>query len=383
VLEQARVVRQIFVWVGHERWSLREVCQKLQEQGLATATGQSGWNRSSVWSLLRNPAYRGQAAYGKTRRGPRRSRRRPYRGAPAQPRRWESVYEVPEAEQIAIPVPALVEPELWTAVQEQWAEKRRRHGPRPRPGRYLLTGLVVCGTCGYTYYGKQQVRPPTARGEPRSYAYYRCLSSERRPRGGPRLCHNRSVRADRLDEAVWRDVSSLLREPQRIAQEYEHRLARAPQDDELTAKQAAVQKVQRGLDRLIDAYQIGLLERPQFEPRVRRAREQLQTLHDQIVALQAEQSSREDLQRIIGQVETFRKMLEGSLEQADGSTRRRVITTLVKQIEIHEENVKIVYRIDSLPFAPAPEGGVLQYCWWRERGRDRPWAEGDWLEGGV
>ena len=45
----------------------------------------------------------------------------------------------------------------------------------------------------------------------------------------------------------------------------------------LTAKQAAFQKVQRGLDRLIDAYQIGLLERPQFEPRVRRAQEQLKS----------------------------------------------------------------------------------------------------------
>ena len=364
VREQARVVRQIFVWVGHERLSLREVCRKLQEQGLPTATGQAWWNRSSVWALLRNPAYRGQAAYGKTRRGPRRPRLRPCRGAPAQPRRGASVYPVPADEQIAIPVPPLVEPELWTAVQEQLAEKRRRHGPPPVPGRYLLTGLVVCGTCGYAYYGKPG-RHSTVRGEPRSYAYYRCLSRERRPRGGPRLCHNRSVRADRLDEAVWRDVSSLLREPERIAQEYERRLTRAPQDDERAAKQTAVQKVQRGLDRLIDAYQMGLLERAQFEPRVRRVQEQLQILHDQIVALQAEQSSREDLQLIIGHVETFRKMLEGSLEQADWSTRRQVITTLVKQIEIHEENVKIVYRIDSLPFASAPEGGVLQYCWWR------------------
>ena len=175
----------------------------------------------------------------------------------------------------------------------------------------------------------------------------------------------------------------MLREPERIAQEYERRLVRAPQDDDLTAKQAAVRKIQQGLDRLIDVYQVGLLERAQFEPRVRCAREQRQTLHDQIVALQAEQSGREDLQLIIGQVETFGKRLEGSLEQADWSTRRQVITTLVKQIEIHEENVKIVYRIDSLPFAPAPEGGVLQHCWWRERGRDRPWAEEDLFKGGY
>ena len=30
--------------------------------------------------------------------------------------------------------------------------------------------------------------------------------------------------------------------------------------------------------------------------------------------------------------------------------------------------VKVVYRIDSLPFAQAPEGAVLQHCWWRAEG---------------
>jgi len=35
---------------------------------------------------------------------------------------------------------------------------------------------------------------------------------------------------------------------------------------------------------------------------------------------------------------------------------------LVKQIEIGDEAVKVVYRIDSLPFVQAPEGGILQHC---------------------
>ena len=57
-------------------------------------------------------------------------------------------------------------------------------------------------------------------------------------------------------------------------------------------------------------------------------------------------------------------MLEGSLEQADWSTKRQVIRTLVKQIEIGSEGVKVVYRVDRLPFAQAPERGVLPHCWW-------------------
>lgn len=44
VLEQARVVRQIFAWVGRDRVSIREVCRRLQNQGICTAMGRSWWD---------------------------------------------------------------------------------------------------------------------------------------------------------------------------------------------------------------------------------------------------------------------------------------------------------------------------------------------------
>jgi site-specific DNA recombinase len=110
------------------------------------------------------------------------------------------------------------------------------------------------------------------------------------------------------------------------------------------------------MGRLIDTYQDGLIDRAEFEPRLRHAQDRLQSLNDQIATLAAEQSRLQDLQLVVSQVETFAKMLEGSLEKADWSTQRQVIRTLVKQIEIGDEAVKVVYRIDSLPFAQAPEG---------------------------
>ena len=363
VLEQARVVRQIFRWVGQDRLSLRAVCRRLQNQGIATATGQSRWDHSTIWNLLKNPAYQGQAAYGRRRSGPLRPRLRPPRGAPAQPRRARSLYPVPADEWISIPVPALVEPDLFAVVQEQLQENRRRYRQQRDGARYLLAGLVVCGTCGRACCGKPVSK--AARGHRPVYAYYRCVGSDAYRFGGQRLCGNPSVRTDRLEEAVWQDVCSLLREPQRITREYERRLATAPPDDGLPAVKALAQKVKQGLDRLIDAYQEGLIDRAQFEPRLRHAQQRLQNLTDQITALTAEQNRWQDLQLVVGQVETFAQRLAGSLEQVDWSTKRQVITTLVKQIEISDEAVKIVYRIDSLPFAQAPERGVLQHCWWR------------------
>ena len=61
---------------------------------------------------------------------------------------------VPCDEWISIPVPAIVDPDIFETVQGQLDEnrKRKRDGRR-RPGS-LLQGLVVCRLCGYAFYGK-------------------------------------------------------------------------------------------------------------------------------------------------------------------------------------------------------------------------------------
>src|SRR5262245_4306373 len=59
VSEEARVVRQVFAWVGRGRLSIGEVCRRLTQAGEATRTGKTIWDRSAVWGMLRNPAYMG------------------------------------------------------------------------------------------------------------------------------------------------------------------------------------------------------------------------------------------------------------------------------------------------------------------------------------
>src|SRR6478609_4053364 len=218
--EEARVVRKIFEWIGQERCSIGEVCRRLRKEGIPTRKGKAAWDRATVWFMLKNPAYKGTAAFGKTRTGPLKPKRlRPQRGRPEQPRRPATCVDTAIEDQIFIAVPALVSEELFAVVQAQLGERRRRtqcHGDR-----YLLQGLVVCKRCGYGCYGKPTSRAST-KGKVR-YAYYRCTGSDAYRFGGQRLCWNRQVRTDLLDAAVWEDVRSLLSEPRRIRQEYERR----------------------------------------------------------------------------------------------------------------------------------------------------------------
>jgi site-specific DNA recombinase len=146
--DEARVVRQVFEWVGRERLSIGEVCRRLMQAGERTRTGRLVWERSVVWAILKNPAYMGRAAFGKPRQGPRRLKLRAQRHRPLQPRRAVSDYDVPPTDWIPIAVPAIVEPEVFAAVQEQLQENRRHARQSRRGARYLLQGLLQCQHCG-------------------------------------------------------------------------------------------------------------------------------------------------------------------------------------------------------------------------------------------
>jgi len=257
-MEEARVVRQMFEWVATERISVREVARRLEKQGIPTHRGRPWWDRSAVWYMLKNPTYKGLAAFGKTRCGERRPRLRPLRNKPEQPRRPYGVYALPAEQWSLIPVPAIVSEDLFATVQDQLAENRRRYRVSRSGPRYLLQGLVVCKCCGYALCGITT----SGRALRRSRWYYRCIGLDPRRFGGQRLCQNKPVNGRLLEEAVWADVCQLLSEPQRIEAEHERRLEHPDRPrlvQERERQRAMMKKLERGIERLIDAYGEGLL----------------------------------------------------------------------------------------------------------------------------
>jgi site-specific DNA recombinase len=371
--EEARVVRQIFEWFGQERCSIGEICRRLQRGGIPTRTGKSAWDRSVVWLILKNPAYKGTAAFGKTRSGDLKPQRlRPQRGRPELPRRPVSRADTSPEEQILIEVPGLVSEDLFGAVQAQLQENRRRRRDRPGGGRYLLQGLVVCKRCGYGCYGKPVSRT-SARGKV-PYAYYRCTGSDAYRFGGQRLCWNKQIRTDILDAAVWEDVRRLLTEPERVRAEYQRRL-QGPGTDanhELEHLNKAIKHIKKLISRLIDAYGDGLLDKSEFEPRVLAARERLAKSEEDRRHRIREVTREAELRLVIGQLEEFARRVSEELQEPSWETRREVVRALVKQVEIDEQEVRIVYRVSPSPFEGRPQHGSLQRCWGRDSPAHRP-----------
>jgi site-specific DNA recombinase len=361
--DEARVVRQVVAWIGRERLSIGEVCRRLMQAGERTRTGRLVWERSVVWAMLKNPAYMGRAAFGKTRQGPLRPKLRAQRGRPLQPRRAVSDDDGPPPDWIPIPVPAIVEPEGFAAVQEPWQENRQQARQSRRGARYLRQGLRQCPHCGDAFDGKP-LSPSTRNGRPRASAYDRCVGMDAYRFGGQRLCPHTQVRTDRLELAVWQEVCALLAHPERLAQAFTRRRHADGQGQrqERTALERQVGKLRQGLARLIESDAEGLIDKQEFEPRVTRLRQRMTHVEAQWQPLAEAETRQRELQLIIGRVEEFAAQVHQNLEALEWPRKREMIRALVRRVEIGLDQVQVVFRVETFAGEADPEKKSLQLC---------------------
>jgi len=179
-----------------------------------------------------------------------------------------------------------------------------------------------------------------------------------------------------LDAAVWAEVCRVLADPARVLQEYQRRLdavRMGAQPVELEMVERQLGKLRRGIGRLIDSYAEGIIDKAEFEPRIRELRQRLAKLEGDAAALKDAAEQTRSLHLVIGKLETFAEMVGDRLETADWDTRRTLIRTLVRRIEIDDEAVRVIFRIDPGPNDAGGSRRLLQHC----PGRDRQVARTD------
>lgn len=103
---EAQVVRMVFAAYTQQGLSINAIARLLNERQIPTRTGSTRWERSTVWGLLRNPAYQGRACYGKTELQPRQRITRPLRQRHGVASRDSANHERPREDWIEVPVPS-------------------------------------------------------------------------------------------------------------------------------------------------------------------------------------------------------------------------------------------------------------------------------------
>ena len=141
--DQARVVRRIFELYSVQGLSIGAIARLLNEQAIPTCKRRGRWERSTVWGMLRNPAFKGQACFGKTMLAPRQRITRPIRIRGGIAPRNSASHERPREDWITIAVPPIVSEETFALAQER-LEANKTYAPRRTITPSVVQGLVSC-----------------------------------------------------------------------------------------------------------------------------------------------------------------------------------------------------------------------------------------------
>jgi site-specific DNA recombinase len=346
--EEADVVRKIFKLYTGAWFSIGAIARWLNDHDIPTRKKITRWERATIWAMLRNPAYVGRACFGKTESAPRQRITRPLRKHGGFSPRWSCKWERPRQEWIEIPVPAIISEDTFALTAER-LEQNKRFSARRTIEPTLLQGMLVCGECGYAYYRT------STRTSKRKIYYYRCLGSDDYRHVNGRVCQNKPIRQDYLDGVVWQQVIMLLEDPEMIHQEIQRRLQEI-QDSNPTRKRKEfldkeIIRQQKRIEKLLDAYQEGLLELDELRNRLPPLRRRSEALRSEVRSLEAANVDRETFLGLADKIESFLERLRCSSDTLDVMDRQKILRLVVKEVLVYKETIKIKHSI--------PIGGTI------------------------
>src|ERR1700745_2142450 len=336
-----------------EGLSIGEITRRLNTEGVPAR--QAGrWGTSGGWGGLGTPAYCGVACFGKTRISARTRVMRPQRRRGTTTPSTTAGHQRPREEWIEIPVPALVAEESFARAQELLYQNKIR-SRRRTIAPSVVQGLVSCAKCGYA------LSRTSTRTSARKIHYYKCIGSDSwRKLGGPVCDNGRFIRQELLDQIVWDEVSRLLEDPTLIQQELDRRLATARDSDPTRKREQGLQRelthVGKGIERLLNAYQEGLLSIEQLRERMPVLRQRQQALTAELQAIADQTDDRAAFLRLAETLTAFLARLRSAAETLSVIERQNIVRLLVKDVLIGEDTITIRHSI-PIPSGPSRNDG--------------------------
>jgi hypothetical protein len=119
---------------------------------------------------------------------------------------------------------------------------------------------------------------------------------------------------------------------------------------------------------VIDSYAEGIIEKAEFEPRLGRLRQRAAALAAQLDQIEAAAVGEQELRLIVGRLGEFAQQVQQGLAAADLITKRAIMQSVVKRVEVGLEQVTVVFRVTAGPFELRPNrGSVVDYAHYGER----------------
>jgi site-specific DNA recombinase len=355
--EEASIVREVYRLYTEEMLSMGTIVRWLDSNSIPTRKRISSWDRSVVWAILRNPAYKGTACFGKTERTQRQKITRRLRMRGGFSVRSSASRERPREEWIEIPVPAIVSEETFALAQER-LKANKLFAFRATKVPTLLQGILVCSKCGYAYY-----RSATRTSRKKIY-YYRCLGSDDYRYTNGRICHSKPIRQDYLDDLVWQHLIQLLENPDLIRTEIERRVEEVRDSNPTKVRKETLlrqmKRTQKGIDRLLDAYQESLLPLEELRKRIPELRKREAALKSELQTLETRAMDQEKYRELARSLEEFLSRLRQSAKNLDVITKQKILRLLVKEIFVDPDDTLTIKHSIPIPGSNTLDGREAQ-----------------------
>ncbi|MBI5033042.1 MAG: recombinase family protein [Chloroflexi bacterium] len=219
---ESQVVDMMYRKVGIEGYGLRRLAKWLDEVSKPPQTA-IHWNPRTLLKILRNPVYKGEFyAHRYVEMRVPASRQRPNEPTRLTRRKVER----PQEEWIKVDVPAIITTELWD-LANRVLDRNSIMASRNGKEKYLLTGLLKCACCGYSYTGQRKIH----RKKDKEYLvlYYRDVGSAGMMGVFRDVhCQQSQISCWKLDGAVWNAVSNALLHPEVLIEAMERGYSSGP-----------------------------------------------------------------------------------------------------------------------------------------------------------
>jgi site-specific DNA recombinase len=111
---------------------------------------------------------------------------------------------------------------------------------------------------------------------------------------------------------------------------------------------------ERSLQRLLDAYEAGLLDIDEFARRSDRVRAAIHRARHELTDADEKLASSIALRSIVARLESFRDRVRDGLDKLRWEDRRQLIRMLVARVEIGADGATVVYRVPPTPGSEPP-----------------------------
>jgi site-specific DNA recombinase len=230
---------------------------------------------------------------------------------------------------------------------ERQLQLNRERSPRKMRHPYLLSGLLLCGYCGRRLGGHAGV----ASGR------YEC--TRRRSSEPPASrCRLRAVSQPDIEPVVWEHIRALLGRPDLIL----GYLREQQEDDgpELTDAQRELKRIERQraalareAERLLDAYQAGVLELEELKSRRQRLRLAEERLDERARVVQRQVVQAHQVASLAETVGAFCARIQVQLVQPSFEVQQKILRLVVERIVVTDDQLTIEHVISGGPGATA------------------------------